>query len=136
MDTVNAWIGLALGVIGVLAGVGAMLRWAAGWLLRGLDIRIDTKLATFETKLDATLDAAFDIKLSPIHRRLDGIDTRLDGIDTRLDGIDTRLDGIDGRIDRLDAKVDHIAEVVDLRLRPLEADMALVKQHLLGTPAA
>ncbi|KAA1421871.1 hypothetical protein F0U44_06280 [Nocardioides humilatus] len=78
----NSWLGLILGMLGVLAGVGAMLRA----LLSSLDARIDAKL---------------DAKLSP-----------------------------------LESKVDHIAEVVDLRLRPLEEDMRLVKQHLLGTPAA
>ncbi len=43
---------------------------------------------------------------------------------------------LEARLDGLETKVDHLAEVVDLRIRPLESDMALIKQHLLGSPAA
>lgn len=96
MDTVNEWVGLAVGVIGVLAGVAALLRWTV-------------------SQLDSRIDAKLSAGLNPINRRLDALDVK---------------------IDRVEERVDHVAVVVDLRLRPIEADMALVKQRLLGTPAA
>jgi len=37
---------------------------------------------------------------------------------------------------RLEAKIDGLREVTDVRLSALEADMQLVKQRIIGTPAA
>ena len=57
-----------------------------------------------------------DVKLQPIHERLDRMDERLDGIDERLDRMDERLDGIDIRLERLEVQV----ECMDKRLTNLE----------------
>lgn len=131
MDVVNLWLSTILAACGVVAAVAALLRWWVGALVDQLDDRIRT---TVEVVVDETFDRKFDEKFSkgfdekfggavqPIYQRLDGIDARLAGIDRRLDGIDTRID--------------HVSQVLDLRIRPIEADMALVKQRLLGTPAA
>ena len=158
MDTVNTWLSAILAACGVIAAVAAMLRVSFRTMLNHLDDRIGVTVEaaverTFDEKFDKAFDRKFDEKfdeafdrkfdekfskgfdekfgvaVQPIYQRLDGIDTRLAGIDKRLAGIDTRLDGIDTRID-------HVTQVLDLRIRPIEADMSLVKQRLLGTPAA
>lgn len=122
MESVNTWIAVAVGVITVLAGMAAMFRST----IRALDGRIDVRLG-----------AGLDARLPPMEAR---IDARIDGLSDRLDG---RIDGLSDRIDRLstrmggfDIKLDHLAEVVDLRLKPLEQDMDLIKRHILGLPAA
>lgn len=84
MDAVNAWLGLALGMFGVLAGVAAMLRWTAAQVIRSLDERIDTKL---DTKLDA-LESKIDAKLAPINRRLDALEVKVDHL---AEVVDLRL---------------------------------------------
>ena len=125
MDSVNEWVGLLLGVVGVLTGVGAMLRWTSASMLRTLDARIE---ATLESKLESKLGSMFDAKLAPILHRLDALEAR-------VAALETRADRLEAKVVALDVKVGHIAEVLDLRLRPVESDMRLVKQHLLGTPA-
>lgn len=80
MDAVNAWLGLALGMFGVLAGVAAMLRWTAAQVIRSLDERIDTKLDALESKIDA--------KLAPINRRLDALESKVDHL---AEVVDLRL---------------------------------------------
>ncbi|WP_460786970.1 hypothetical protein [Nocardioides maradonensis] len=69
--------------------------------------------------LDTRIDRRIGDHLLPLQVRIDG---RIDALSTRMDAFETKLD--------------HVAEVVDLRLKPLEEDMALVKRHLLGLPAA
>jgi archaellum component FlaC len=156
MDTVNAWIGALLGGFAIVAAVAGAMRWMLHIGLKQVQIIVDKtvdaamagqdgRFTGIEQRFDQIdrrfdgIDQRFDgidRRLDGIDQRFDGIDRRLDGIDQRFDGIDRRLDGIDADIQRLDTKVDHLAEVVDLRMRPLEVDMGLLKQHLLGTPAA
>ena len=89
MEIVSIWIGVILGVIGILAAVAGMLRWFAHWIVEAVDVRIDQRL---------------DERLVPINEQL--------------------------------VAIHHHGEMVDLRLGHLEADMVLVKQHLLGSTAA
>ena len=92
MEIVSIWIGVILGVIGILAAFAGMLRWFAHWIVETVDVRIDQRL-----------DERLDGKLGPINEQL--------------------------------VAIHHHGEMVDLRLGHLEADMVLVKQHLLGSTA-
>ena len=69
-----------------------------------------------------------DVKLQPVHERLDRMDERLDGIDERLDRMDERLDGIDERLDRMDERLDGIDERLD---RMDERSRAVCPQALI-----
>ncbi|MFT3873227.1 MAG: hypothetical protein QM714_11375 [Nocardioides sp.] len=68
----NDWLGLALGVIGVLAGVAAMLCWTGAWMLRTLDRPVDTKV---NTNLDAKLYAVLEVKVDALAKRVDALET-------------------------------------------------------------
>jgi hypothetical protein len=93
MEIVSIWIGVILGVIGILAAVAAMMRWFAHWTVE-----------TIVETIDVRIDQRFDERLGPINGQL--------------------------------VAIRHHGELVDLRLAHLEADMVLVKQHLLGSTAA
>lgn len=113
MERVNLAIGVVLGMLAVLGSIAAMLRWFMARLFRMLDERIDARLG----------------------QTLDAIDRRFDAVDRRFDAVDQRFDAVDRRFDRLEGNVDHLADKTDVRLSHLEADMTLVKQHLLGSAA-
>ena len=53
--------------------------------------------------------------------------------DVRFEALGTRIDGAE---QRLDAKIDALAKLTEAQLRPLQEDMALVKQRLFAPPAA
>jgi hypothetical protein len=114
MENVNTWLAALVAVFSVLAGMAAMLRA----VVNTLDSRIDARIATH---------------LGPTNDRIDATDAR---IEEQGRSLSERIDALSARMDAFDTKLDHVAEVVDLRLKPLEEDMALVKRHLLGSPAA
>ena len=60
-----------------------------------------------------------DVKLQPVHERLDRMDERLDGIDERLDRMDERLTNLEGQM-----------IVVNTRLTNLEGQVSEVKTRL------
>ena len=143
MDTVNAWTGVILGVAAVVATGAAALRWLVATLTRQMRIVAHEVVAEAIEASERRLTACFEQRFDGIEQRFDGIDgrferidRRLDAMDRRFDAIDDRFDAMDRRFDALEAKVDHGTEVTDLRLSHLEADMTLVKQHLLGSSAA
>lgn len=73
-----------------------------------------------------TLDAQIPQQLGPTNAP----------IEAQEQSLQARIDHLDRRMDDFDVKLDHVSKVLDLRLRPLEQDMALIKRHLLGSPAA
>lgn len=62
-----------------------------------------------------------------------GIRGEIAGLEGR---ISAQIERLDGRITVLDTKVDALAESTDRRLTHLESDVAVIKQHLFGAPAA
>ena len=139
MDTVNAWTGAILGVAAVV-GVGAgTLRWLVATLTRQMRAVaqevVSGAVEASERRLAARLDAV-DRRFDAVDSRFDAVERRFDAVDSRFDAVERRFEAVDSRFDALESKIDHLAEVTDLRLTHLEADMTLVKQHLLGSSAA
>jgi len=69
------------------------------------------------------------------------MDVRAESLEARLtdrmDGLETRLtDRMDGLETRLTDRIDGVREITDVRLKALESDMTIIKQHLLGTTSA
>lgn len=49
-----------------------------------------------------------DVKLQPVHSRLDNVDSRLDVMERRFDAMDSRLDTMDCRFDRVESRLDRL----------------------------
>lgn len=71
-----------------------------------------------------------DVKLQPVHERLDRMDERLDRVDERLDGIDKRLTNLEEQVVSIDKRLTNLeGQVVsiDKRLTNLEEQVSEVK---------
>jgi hypothetical protein len=122
-----------------------------GSRIDGLDKKVDSLGARLDDKIDS-LDKKVDSLGTRLDDKIDSLGTRLDDkidslgtrLDDKIDGLDKKVDGLGTRLDeKIDLKVDGLAAImearfdtVDHRLGSLESDMTLVKQHLLGRPAA
>lgn len=119
MGQMKDWIDLLVGVVTLLVALAGFSRWTVRSIDRSLD-----------AKLDARLDAKLAEQVTP---RFDALETRVGGLERKVDALDTKMDGVE---ERLTARIDAVEKVTDVRLKALEADMHLVKQHLLGNPSA
>jgi uncharacterized protein YlxW (UPF0749 family) len=103
----NEWTALIVGVLAIVSALAGMF----AVMVRALDQRVAITVTTVVHN-----------EIAPLRQQITQLSTRIDHLDTRIDHLDTRID--------------HLSEVVDLRLRPLESDMTLIKHHLLGASAA
>ena len=74
-----------------------------------------------------------DVKLQPVHERLDRMDERLDGIDERLDRMDERLTNLEEQMTVVDTRLTNLEEqmtVVNTRLTNLEEQVSDVKTRV------
>ena len=126
MDGVRDWVEVLVGFMAIAAAVLGGFRWAAVYLKTQLGEMIDVKL-------DEKLDAKLDEKVMP---RFEAIDRRFDAMDARFEAIDARFDAMDRRFDAMDVRADAFEATTDLRLKSLESDVHLIKQHLLAGVAA
>ena len=88
------------------------------------------RLDAFERRMDEKMDArlgVLDSKMESGHARLEA------KIEATRDSLDVKIDGVE---ERLTTRIDALADVTDHRLTALETDMTIIKQHLLGRPAA
>jgi hypothetical protein len=126
MGGVSVWLGLLVNLVTV---VGALAGWGA-WIIRSLDRRFDLRM---EARIGA-LETHQTQRADGLDRRLGGLETKLTG---RIDVVETKLtDRIDVVETKLTDRIDGLREVTDVRLRALESDMTIIKQHLLGTTSA
>ncbi|MCL2613617.1 MAG: hypothetical protein FWD95_10360 [Nocardioidaceae bacterium] len=117
-------VGIAVGVIAIIGAIVAAARWIVGRIEHGL-VR----------KIDDTVAAQVGPRFAQIDRRFEQIDRRFEQIDRRFEQIDRRFEQMDARFDHLESKMDHGFAMTEVRLKHLEGDMVLVKQHLLGNAA-
>ena len=110
MEHVGTAVGIAVGVIAIIGAIVAAARWIVGRIEHGLVRKIDDTVAA---------------QVGP----------RFAQIDRRFEQIDRRFEQMDARFDHLESKMDHGFAMTEVRLKHLEGDMVLVKQHLLGNAA-
>ena len=108
-------------------------------LTREMDLRfqvVDQRFATFEARIDATIDGVE----SGLGARIDALDAKIDALGSRLDAkIDALGSRLDTRIDALDAKIDGVESRLDAKLgaridtlhAELRADIAASQRHLI-----
>ena len=67
-----------------------------------------------------------DVKLQPVHERLDRMDERLDGIDERLDRMDERLTNLEGQMIVVNTRLTNLEEQVsDVKTRVKRVELIM-----------
>ena len=133
MAGVDVWFGVVVNAVAVIGALAATMTW----LIRRLDVRIDSRIASSESRLGQRIDGV-EAKLA---QRIDGLESRIDNVEARLgeriEGVESSLSAkVESAEARLSQKIDGLREVTDVRLRALETDTTIIKQHLLGQTAA
>jgi hypothetical protein len=136
MDNVKDSVDLLVAVVALIAALAGFSRW----IVHSLDARIESAL---EDKLEVKLEDKLGEKMTPrfdavgqrfdaMDQRFEAVDKRFDAVDQRFEAVDKRFDAMDQRLGRLEQQLETFETVTDIRLKALEGDVHLIKDHLLG----
>jgi len=155
MEHVNLWIQMITMIVtmlGAFAGFGT-------WIVRTLDrrtkelvqretsalgIKMENEMATLGTRMEtenSALGARIETETAALGRRIETETSALGArIEAETSALGARIEHqtavLGARIDNLEIKIDGLDRLSNVRLTSVEADLQLIKQHLLGAPAA